>query len=59
MFLNVTRRAMDRFSVDVGEFVVENDCILGEIDMIITSLGDIHARINTVILLTFNHLMYV
>lgn len=49
MLINVTRRAVDSFSVDVGEFVVENDHILEEIDMIIASLGDIHTRINTVI----------
>ena len=49
MFINVTRRAVDRFSIDVGEFVLENNRIIGEIDMIIASLGDIHTRINTVI----------
>ena len=42
MFINATRRAVDRFSINVGEFVVQNNRILGEIDMIITSLGDIH-----------------
>lgn len=47
-FLNATRRAVRRFSANVSEFAIESSRIIKEIDAIIASLGDIHARINAV-----------
>ena len=51
LFINVTRRAVDKFSANVSAFVAENTRIIEEIDTIIASLGDIHTRINMVIVL--------
>lgn len=50
LFINATRRAVDKFSANVSAFVAENTRIIEEIDTIIASLGDIHTRINMVIM---------
>ena len=48
LFINATRRAIDKFSANISAFAAENTRIIGEIDTIIASLGDIHTRINMV-----------
>ena len=48
LLVNATRRAINKFSANVSAFVIENTRIIGEIDVIIASLGDIHTRINMV-----------
>ena len=48
LFIDSTRRAIDKFSANVSAFVAENTRIIEEIDTIIASLGDIHTRINMV-----------
>lgn len=48
LFINATRRAIDKFSANVSAFVAVNARIIDEIDTIIASLGDIHTRVNMV-----------
>lgn len=57
LLINATRRAVDKFSIDINKFVAENDHIIEEISKIIASLGDVHTRINMVIL--FIHVVYI